>query len=179
MFTPLGETIVDARAIASGKRRASPTAYKAARAAVDGSDALGPPDALDDRAAGLVARALGNAAKAPRFVADPYVRDGDRVTSFAAAVKALPRSGTQRRLILDALVDAAERGYAGATDPELARRLALGGNSVRPRRGELVEMGLAEDSGRVRRHEGNDHIVWAPTSAAIAALHRGATITTP
>lgn len=34
-MTPAGETVVDARAKASGKRRSSPQAYRAARAAVD------------------------------------------------------------------------------------------------------------------------------------------------
>ena len=129
------------------------------------------PAPLSADGAALVRRALGNAAKAPRHAADPYVRDGARVTSQAAAMKLLPRSGTQRRRVLDALVDAHQRGYGGATDPEVARLLELGGNSVRPRRGELVEMGLVEDSGRVRRHEGNDHAVWRPTGAALAALH--------
>jgi len=35
-MTPAGETVVDARAKASGKRRSSPQDYRAARAAVDG-----------------------------------------------------------------------------------------------------------------------------------------------
>ncbi|WP_028472981.1 hypothetical protein [Nocardioides alkalitolerans] len=34
-FTPGGETLVDQRAKASGKRRSTPQAYRAARAAVD------------------------------------------------------------------------------------------------------------------------------------------------
>lgn len=130
----------------------------------------GPP--LSELAAANVARALGAASRAPRTVADPYVREGRTVTSFAAARKALPKSGTQRARVLDAIVEAHARGYGGACDLELIKHLKLAGNSVRPRRGELVEMGLVEDSGRTRRREGADHTVWRPTRAALAALHR-------
>lgn len=34
-FTPAGPTLIDQRAVASGKRRSNPTDYKAARQAVD------------------------------------------------------------------------------------------------------------------------------------------------
>lgn len=92
---------------------------------------------------------------------------------MAAAVKALPRSGTQRRAILDALWSLHQRTPgAGATDVQLARHLDMPGNSVRPRRGELVEMGLVEDAGRTLIHDGNPHTVWQVTNAAAVALHR-------
>lgn len=121
----------------------------------------------------LVARVLGAAGRAPRHAADPYVREGQRATSMAAAVNALPRSGTQRRAILDALWALHQRTPGGgATDVQLARHLDLPGNSVRPRRGELVEMGLVEDAGRTVTHDGNPHTVWRVTNAAAVALHR-------
>lgn len=182
--TPPGPTVVDERAIASGKRRSSVARYRDAQAATGApaapNEAAPPagadptPPAVPDVVAGAVARAQRYALDAPSGLEDPYVRPGRQVTSFTAAMKALPKSGTQRRLVLEAIVDAAARGYAGATDVEVAKHLRLSGNSVRPRRGELVELGLVEDSGRTRRHEGNDHIVWAPTGAALAALHRAA-----
>lgn len=99
-----------------------------------------------------------------------YVRPGRGVTSHEAARRALPRSGTQRRIILDALAAAYEASGDGATDVELARHLNLSPNSVRPRRGELVELWLVADSGRVRKHHGADHVVWIVTADAVSAL---------
>lgn len=74
-------------------------------------------------------------------------------TSRAAALAVMPRTGTQRRRVFDYIVGCA--GF-GATDLELQNNLSLGGNSERPRRIELVEAGLIEDSGVRRR----GHIVW-------------------
>jgi hypothetical protein len=74
-------------------------------------------------------------------------------TSRAAARGVTPRTGTQRRRVLDYI---SGRGDEGATDAELQDALHLNGNSERPRRIELVEAGLIVDSGR-RRH---GHIVW-------------------
>jgi hypothetical protein len=85
-----------------------------------------------------------------------------RDTTRAAAAAVLPRSGTQRRKVYDAILDAAERGYGGATDLELTRATGLGGNSVRPRRLELVEAGLVVDTGHRRTADGTAHIVWGP-----------------
>lgn len=98
-----------------------------------------------------------------------YVRAGHGVTSHKAARRALPRSGTQRRIILDALAAAYELGD-GATDVELSVHLHMSPNSVRPRRGELVELWLVTDSGRVRKHHGADHVVWTVTADAMSAL---------
>lgn len=94
---------------------------------------------------------------------------GRRVTSRDAAAKVLPKTGTQRRAVLDAIVEAYTRGHGGATDPELQRHLSLPPNSMRPRRVELAQAGLVDDSGKRRRHQGNEHIVWQPTSGALAA----------
>lgn len=123
-------------------------------------------------AAALVARVQGAAARAPRHATDPYVRPGMTPTSQAAAIRALPRSGTDRRRILDALAELHGKGFAGATDVQLAKRLGMSGNSVRPRRGELVSMGLVEDTGTVKYHEGNAHTVWRVTNAAVVGLRR-------
>lgn len=76
-------------------------------------------------------------------------------TSAKAARKVALKSGTQRAEVLAYLV-----AHAGATDSEIARDLHMGLNSVRPRRGELVESGHASDSGRTR----DDHTVWEATA---------------
>lgn len=74
-------------------------------------------------------------------------------TSIAAAISVMPRTGTQRRKVLDHIDRC---GYEGATDAELQAALDLSGNSERPRRIELVDAGLIVDSGRRRA----GHIVW-------------------
>lgn len=79
-------------------------------------------------------------------------------TSHAAAVQVMPRTGTQRRRVLDYI---AACGDHGATDLELQHALGLGGNSERPRRVELVTAELIADSGRRRR----GHIVWVGAHA--------------
>lgn len=102
----------------------------------------------------------------------PATVAGTTTTSRQAAVKVFPRTGTQRRRILNYL----EAGWdgattTGATDEELQRALRMSGNSVRPRRGELVAGGWVKDSGRTRATEaGDDAIVWVVTDAARAHL---------
>jgi hypothetical protein len=65
----------------------------------------------------------------------------------------MPRTGTQRRRVLDYITQCDDHG---ATDLEMQHALSLAGNSQRPRRIELVGAGLIVDSGRRRR----GHIVW-------------------
>lgn len=85
-----------------------------------------------------------------------------RETSRLAALKARPRSGTIRQRVLEALVV-----NGGMTDDELVQFLRIPGNTVRPRRLELVEGEWVQDSGRRRRNEfGNDCIVWSATEKA-------------
>ncbi|NIJ10610.1 hypothetical protein FHU38_000954 [Saccharomonospora amisosensis] len=87
-----------------------------------------------------------------KVAADP------RPTSAQAARTIAPRVGTQRARILAAIVE-----YGGLTDHELAERLGMLDNSVRPRRTELVSGGFAADSGRVRTHRGTAWVVWEAT----------------
>jgi hypothetical protein len=68
-------------------------------------------------------------------------------TQIEAARAVEPRTGTQRHKVLSFLRLRCERG---ATDQQISDELALGLNSVRPRRLELVEAGLVIDSGRRR-----------------------------
>ena len=89
-------------------------------------------------------------------------------TSRDAAARHLPRSGTARHRVLDALGRA--RG-AGATDEELVAHLAMNANTQRPRRVELVEAGYVRASGVIRQTTGGDRaIVWTITDSGRAVL---------
>lgn len=71
------------------------------------------------------------------------------VTSFDAAVHNLPKAGTQRRQILDAIRAA---GDFGLTRDELEVACGLSGNAVRPRVRELQDEGhIEEDTEQTRR----------------------------
>lgn len=79
-------------------------------------------------------------------------------TSHAAAARALPRSGTQRRRVLDLL-----RGVwpDGLTDEEIRKRLGVPFGSGLARRNELAGDGWVEDSGDRRDTDaGAQAIVW-------------------
>jgi predicted ArsR family transcriptional regulator len=85
-------------------------------------------------------------------------------TSGQAAVANFPRSGTQRVRVLLALYS------ADLTDDEIAHDTRLVGNSVRPRRGELVADGLVEDSGkRASSNFGHPAVVWTLTEDGLRA----------
>ena len=82
------------------------------------------------------------------------VRHDHPDTSHTAALKVMPKTGTQRRRVLDFIGSC---GASGASDLEIQTGLRLNGNSERPRqRRTESDAGLIVDSG-VRR-EG--HIVW-------------------
>lgn len=90
-----------------------------------------------------------------------FLRREPHDTEVAAARFVLPRSGTQRRLVYDHIVQAGEHG---ATDEEIQQALGLHHNSQTPRRLELVQAGLIEDSGRRRTgHSTVPSIVWVAT----------------
>lgn len=184
---PPGTTLAERRAAHAMETTAREAAEDAARRARTGRSEPSAGDRTREpstaateayaspRARALADRARAAAAAAPRPAGpSPAPRrdlDGEhaytpvmpRDTTRAAAAAVLPRSGTQRRKVYDAILDAAERGYGGATDLELTRATGLGGNSVRPRRLELVEAGLVVDTGHRRTAEGTAHIVWGPT----------------
>lgn len=80
-------------------------------------------------------------------------------TSRRAAKLNMPRSGTQRATVLVALFNG-----GGMTDEQIARVTGLGHNSVRPRRIELVELGLVRPTVAVRTtRAGAAATVWATT----------------
>lgn len=94
-----------------------------------------------------------------------------RRTSAAAAASVEPRTGSQRHRILSAVAQVArDPALVGLTDVELGAATGIRPNSLRPRRGELVDGGWLEDSGRTRVHHGNEHTVWVLSVKAVRLL---------
>lgn len=87
---------------------------------------------------------------------------GAAVTQRKAAILVYPRTGTQRRKVLDYV---AAEGERGATDEEIAAALGMLANTERPRRVELEEGGWIADSGLRRKTaaSGSDAAVWTLT----------------
>lgn len=85
-----------------------------------------------------------------------------RETERAAAYDVLPRSGTQRMMVLLVIADAGEHGL---TDQEIAERSGLYLYSAAPRRHELLRGGWVEDSGLRRgTGRGGNAIAWRLTT---------------
>jgi len=79
-------------------------------------------------------------------------------TSRAAAIQMLPTAGTKRRLVYDFLLSSAKYG---GTDEQMQVALQMPGNVQRPRRIELVAVGLVRDSGRTRKtRAGRQAVIW-------------------
>lgn len=78
------------------------------------------------------------------------------LTSKKAALAIEPRSGTQRWQILMTLRFAWQEGL---TREEIADRLDMGDNSVRPRVRELIEGGHIVETDRTRKTEGGQDAV--------------------
>jgi hypothetical protein len=94
-------------------------------------------------------------------------REDGRATSKAAALAAEPRTGTNRRAVLEAVAAVArDVRTVGLTDVEIQRATGLNPNSARPRRVELVDGGWLADSGVTREHHGREHTVWVLTDKA-------------
>lgn len=84
----------------------------------------------------------------------PSQRHSDTSRAAAASIKGKVRD--QHRLILGYLATA-----GGSTDEQLQRGLKMPANTERPRRCELTEMGLVEDSGlRGLTESGRKAVVW-------------------
>lgn len=82
-------------------------------------------------------------------------------TSKAAARQIKVVAGTQRAEILRAIVEA---GSEGLTDKEIQDALGMGGDTERPRRGELLKGGYVRESGELRETANNRKgIVWVAT----------------
>jgi hypothetical protein len=90
-----------------------------------------------------------------RFHSDPHP------VEIPAALRVFPRTGSQRRLILDAVAAAGEHGI---THDELAAIPEVSDRAHRTRRKELEMAGWVEDSGRTRLTvTGTDAVVWVLT----------------
>lgn len=81
-----------------------------------------------------------------------------------------PKAGSQRETVLRTLYRARidGEGREGLTDVQIAERTHLPENTVRPRRGELVEGGFVVDSGERHEHHGRRFTVWRVTDKALA-----------
>ena len=89
-------------------------------------------------------------------------------TSRAAAIRMFPHSGTQRRKILEYIMN------HPSTDDEIITALGMNPNSARPRRGELADGGWVKPSGVVRpTKSGSDAIVWEVTDSGWRAFTAG------
>jgi hypothetical protein len=91
-------------------------------------------------------------------------------TSAAAADAALPRTGTQRRAVYDAIAAA---GIHGLTDEECQDRLRMNPSTQRPRRVELVERRLIMPLSKRPVRSGLRAVVWV-TVEVFARTRAGA-----
>lgn len=88
-------------------------------------------------------------------------------TERQAAWRAMPKSGTDRLLVLQAIAES----DAGLTDAEIADTTGLYRYTAAPRRVELMKGGWVRDSGRTRTSGSHvAQIVWILTDEAAARL---------
>lgn len=129
------------------------------------ADTLGEPEALT----GVVAPAEADPDQLT--LSDPDVNTlgafhgpeaGAPDTSRVAAIDVYPRTGTQRRAVLDYIAHCGEKG---ATDGEI--RMATGVRRARTRRHELVDGGWVEDARQQRKLVDTENLaeVWVLTPA--------------
>ena len=79
-------------------------------------------------------------------------------TSYEASLAILDSANTLRASVYRAIKTADKEG---ATDEELQFRLQMNPSTQRPRRVELVEMGVVKDSGMTRKTASNRNaVVW-------------------
>ena len=94
----------------------------------------------------------------PDKVLPPNLPHNGTDTSKQAAKLIRDFAGSQQDRVLRFIQNMGERG---ATDQEIELGTGLPGNSVRPRRTRLVELGKIKDSGRVRNTSaGRPASVW-------------------
>jgi hypothetical protein len=92
----------------------------------------------------------------------PAIRHDARDTSIAAARRTAPRSSGNRTLVYEAVRDSAD----GLTDMQISDVTGLDPSTERPRRVELVRLGLIESAGITRRSPlGSMATVWRATAS--------------
>lgn len=100
----------------------------------------------------------------PRENTEGRAHTDGHVTERAAATRVIPRTGTQRMLVLTAIET---RDPNGITDEEISVWPGISDTAHRTRRKELVDGGWVMDSGRTGRTEsGSDSILWILTPDA-------------
>jgi len=89
-------------------------------------------------------------------------------TSRAAAERIKLTVGTGRRKVYDFFQ---HQGIAGATDQEIQIALGMSGDTVRPRRGELVQAGLVVKRNLTRKttsgFDADVHVIAHPTQRTL------------
>ena len=91
----------------------------------------------------------------------PKTPHNNTPTSRIAAKLAKTFAATQQEQVFKFIEQAGERG---ATDQEIETALGIAGNSVRPRRRKLVELGRVKESGNLRLTSSNSPaVVWIST----------------
>lgn len=87
--------------------------------------------------------------------------DETRTTSAAAAVSMSERAVTLRQMVFEAIEAAQDLGL---TDAEIQDLLEMPGNTQRPRRIELLQMGRIQTLGNTRpTKSGRSAVVWVAT----------------
>ena len=85
-------------------------------------------------------------------------------TSRHAAIDIQLKAGTLRASVYEAIALA---GGAGLTDEQIGQQTRMSGDTVRPRRIELVQQGLVRDSGQRRdTASGRQAVVWVCVGGA-------------
>jgi len=85
-----------------------------------------------------------------------HQRTGQSPTSRAAAVEAVPLTGSKRAAVYECI-----QRLGGATDEQIQIVLGMNPSTQRPRRVELVDQGLIKDSGRMEpTRSGRKAVVW-------------------
>lgn len=108
-------------------------------------------------------------------VANGYglVRNDHPETAQEAAKEIKLRSGTQRAAVLLHLLEDHKAGMIGSSDELIAAVTGLGPSSERPRRVELVRMGLVEPSGKtIRTSTGYEAMMWRCTEQGVKAARK-------
>lgn len=101
------------------------------------------------------------------------VRNDHQETAQKAAKAIAVRSGTQRAAVLLHLLEDHQAGLIGSCDELISAVTGLGPSSERPRRVELVNMGLVEPTGKtVRTSTGYEAMTWRITHQGVLVARK-------
>lgn len=123
----------------------------------------------------MVARATGQGSL---FAAPPAVETFPVVIPVSVECRRSARESLRPSVVSDQQIRVLEalaaHDHCGLTDEQIQQVAKLSPSSERPRRGELVEMGLVEESGRRRpTPSGRAATVWRVTDAGRRMLEPG------